>query len=208
MSDCSYIGIYLIERYSNDLTFFKAHFQRVVFFYSYNQLVMDCDSHCSCLFVPLYIDNISLPVHFAQSLRIPIGFYEQRCQEWQFYQLERFLPQKLSLEFDRHTLLLKRGCEQLRILKQDIIYIESDKMYAYVHTAGGTLRFRIQLRELLLRLNDKGFQRCHQSFIVNMDYIYSLKRYEITLRNGVCIPVSKAYSKQVRCAFQKLCEMG
>ena len=77
-----------------------------------------------------------------------------------------------------------------------------------MHTAKGTLRFRMQLRELSMRLNDKCFQRCHQSFIVNMNYIYSLKRYEITLRNGACIPISKAYSKQVRSAFQQLCEVG
>ncbi len=194
MSSCSYVGILLIEQNGTDLAFFQAH----------------CDSHCRCLLVPLYALNLSVFIHLAQSLRIPIGFYEQRCREWQFYRLQDILPHELALRqgVDHHMVLLKRGCEQLRILKQDIIYIESDKMYAYVHTAKGTLRFRMQLRELSLRLNDKCFQRCHQSFIVNMNYIYSLKRYEITLRNGVCIPISKAYSKQVRSAFQQLCEVG
>ena len=70
------------------------------------------------------------------------------------------------------------------------------------------MRFRIQLKEMLIKLNDVNFQRCHQSFIVNMDYIYSLKRYEIILRSGVSIPVSKAYSKQIREVFQKQCDMG
>lgn len=210
MSSCSYVGILLIEQNGTDLAFFQAHFDKPVFFYSYDQLMMYCDSHCRCLLVPLYALNLSVFIHLAQSLRIPIGFYEQRCREWQFYRLQDILPHELALRqgADHHMVLLKRGCEQLRILKQDIIYIESDKMYAYVHTAKGTLRFRMQLRELSLRLNDKCFQRCHQSFIVNMNYIYSLKRYEITLRNGVCIPISKAYSKQVRSAFQQLCEVG
>lgn len=204
----SYIGIFLIKKHVKDLAFFQDHFHKAVFFYSYDQLMMNCDSHCSCLLIPLYAVNLSVFIHFAQSLRIPIVFYEQHCRKWQFYQLQVILPKELGLDFNRHTLLLKRGCEQLRIVKQDIMYIESDKMYAYVHTADRTLRFRIQLKEILKRLNDAGFQRCHQSFIVNMDYVYSLKRYEIILRNGVCIPVSKAYSKQIRGIFQQLCEAG
>lgn len=210
MSSCSYVGIFLIDKHRKDLSFFQAHFDKPVFYYSYDQVMMSCDLNCSCLLVPLYELNLSMFIHLAQSLQIPIGFYEKRCREWQFYRLQDILPHELMSKqgLDHHMVLLKRGCEQLRILKQDIVYIESDKMYAYVHTTKGTLRFRMQLRELLTRLNDKCFQRCHQSFIVNMDYIYSLKRYEITLRDGVCIPISKAYSKQIRTAFEHLFEVG
>ncbi len=204
----SYIGIYVIKKYGNELAFFQDHFHKAVFFYSYDQLLMNCDVHCSCLMFPLYALNLSVLIRFALSSQIPIVFYEQQCRKWQFYQMQAVLPQELSLGLDRHTLLMKRGCEQLRIVKQDIMYIESDKMYVYVHTAERTLRFRIQLKEILIKLNDVNFQRCHQSFIVNMDYIYSLKRYEIILRSGVSIPVSKAYSKQIREVFQKQCDMG
>lgn len=205
---CSYIGIFLMKKRTEDLAFFQNHFHKTVFFYSYDQLMMNCDVHCSCLLVPLLADRLAVFIHFTQSLQIPIVFYEQHCRKWQFYQLRDVMPQELYPGYDRCTLLLKRGCEQLRLVKQDIMYIESDKMYAYVHTVERTLRFRIQLKEILLRLNDANFQRCHQSFIVNMDYIYSLKRYEIILRNGVMIPVSKAYSKQIRGVFAQLCEAG
>lgn len=204
----SYIGIFLMRKHVKDVSFFRDHFHQPVFFYSYDQLLMSCDAHCLCLLVPLCADNLAVFIRFTQSLQIPIVFYEQLCHKWQFYQLQKTLPQQLLPGYDRHTLLMKRGCEQLRIVKQDIMYIESDKMYAYVHTADRALKFRIQLKEILTRLNDVNFQRCHQSFIVNMDYIYSLKRYEIILRNGVSIPVSKAYSKQIRSAFAQLCEMG
>lgn len=50
-------------------------------------------------------------------------------------------------------------------------------------------------------LSQNYFVRAHQSFLVNMKYIKSLKRYEITLTNGMQIDVPRARYKAVEEAF-------
>jgi len=202
------VSIYITEMHQKDLMFFQALFHPLICYNSYEQIIMECDSRCACLLVPLFTPDLSCLIRFAHTAQIPIAFYEKHQHGWHFYRLHEILPDILPHAFHDQSLLLKKGCEQICIVKQDIMYIESDKMYINVHTTSQSMRFRMQLKDMMTMLNEKRFQRCHQSFIVNMDYIYSLKRYEITMRNGEIIPISKAYSKQIRCEFQQLFQEG
>lgn len=50
-------------------------------------------------------------------------------------------------------------------------------------------------------LQEYGFIRCHQSFLVNCKYICRLRTSMIELTDGIKIPVSKHRVKEVRQAF-------
>lgn len=41
-------------------------------------------------------------------------------------------------------------------------------------------------------LQDAGFCRIHQSYLVNLQYIQEMKRYNVVLADGGCLAVSKA----------------
>ncbi len=202
------ICLYITEMHKKDLAFFQALFHQLICYNSYEQIVMECDSQCACLLIPLFTPDLSSLIRFAHTAQIPLAFYEKRKHTWHFYRLNEILPNVLPYTIHDHALLLKKGCEQICIVKHEIVYIESDKMYINIHTTSQTIRLRMQLKDILVMLNERMFRRCHQSFIVNMEYIYTLKRYEITMRNGEIIPISKAYSKQIRREFQQLFQEG
>lgn len=52
-----------------------------------------------------------------------------------------------------------------------------------------------------LKLQQYGFCRVHQSFLVNMKYVTNIKRYIVSLNNGSEISVSKKYYKDVETEF-------
>ena len=71
----------------------------------------------------------------------------------------------------------------------------------------------ITVKENLDKLYDilkgSGFSRCHNSFIVNMEYIKELYRDKYILTDDTEIPISRSYSDETRTDFAKfMCKMG
>ena len=48
-----------------------------------------------------------------------------------------------------------------------------------------------------------GFYRVHQSYLVNMKYVKNVERYEASLENGMTINISKRYYKDVEREYIK-----
>ncbi len=96
----------------------------------------------------------------------------------------------LSTKEDRFlSLTNKHGV--YRISYSDILYVESSARVASVYIQEKEpLIFYIQLDALEQRLDDERFYRCHKSFIVNLDHVYSVSGGKIVLANGENIPVS------------------
>lgn len=76
----------------------------------------------------------------------------------------------------------------------DIYYIESDKRIVNVYTRSACYSDYKKLDELENNL-DSNFLRVHQSYIVNMDKVQSIKGGLITLYNNVTIPISRSRAK-------------
>lgn len=75
----------------------------------------------------------------------------------------------------------------------DIIYLETSSKTVLIHSAKDVFVSYQKIRDLEERLSDKLFYRCHNCFLVNMDYIESLKGDVIVLTKGDrnTIPISK-----------------
>ena len=48
------------------------------------------------------------------------------------------------------------------------------------------------LNKLEQQLPSSAFVRSHQSYLVNMGYIQSVARYQLTLSNGLTLPISQS----------------
>ncbi|MGM5468727.1 LytR/AlgR family response regulator transcription factor [Flavobacteriaceae bacterium LMO-SS05] len=91
------------------------------------------------------------------------------------------------------TLMLNTQQGELHLALKDIVLIEGDRNYSYVHLTKNrkelvskTLSY---LEELL---EEKGFFRCHKSYLVNKIHILSVsKSFEISLSNNTKIPISR-----------------
>lgn len=90
-----------------------------------------------------------------------------------------------------------------RVFPQEILYIETQGRrccIAQEHEEWYTST-SLRISELEMMLQEYGFVRCHQGFLVNMRFIRVLRATELELVNGKKIPVSKHRIQVVRKSF-------
>ena len=83
--------------------------------------------------------------------------------------------------------------EGTNIVLDDLVYAEIDERMVKFHMADVSApvrKSRMALRELENQLEDDGFLRIHNSFLVNMNYISSLQTNGVTLTIGQTLPIS------------------
>lgn len=83
----------------------------------------------------------------------------------------------------------------------DIEYLEADKNYTYVFLNDKKRLYICRsIKEFDDLLNDRGFVRCHQSFLVNSRYVRSFKSTgrlgKVILKSGAEIEVSRNQKKK------------
>ena len=85
----------------------------------------------------------------------------------------------------------------------DIIYIESFKHQAIIHLAGGSSIKTIEkISTLKERIDDFRFIQCHQSYLVNMNYITDIRK-NVILENEKEIPVSVRRKTEVTESYHR-----
>lgn len=86
----------------------------------------------------------------------------------------------------------------------DVMYIYSEKHYInFILNNDTTIRTLMTLNQLEAELTlYRQFARCHQSYIVNFDYVVEVQRTKILLKNYTdSLPVSRAYKESVKEKF-------
>lgn len=81
--------------------------------------------------------------------------------------------------------------QKIKLFLKDIYYFEIKGRIVSVHSTSGTVDYYEQLGVLEKNLQEKGFFRCHKSFLVNLKYVSSFNRQELTLDNGETIIIAK-----------------
>lgn len=95
----------------------------------------------------------------------------------------------------RIAVKVKRQHRYLEI--NDIMYVESDKHVLNIHLKDDrVIQTTEKLNELEKTINSKRFIRCHQSYLVNMDYIKDAKT-DFILINDVRIPIRVRGRKEI-----------
>ena len=96
---------------------------------------------------------------------------------------------------DRAGIKLKAAGSVRFILFREIEYAEVIRNYVAFRMANDeTFEIRSTFAEIAPQLLcDSRFIQCHQSYIVNMEAIASIKTREITMQSGAKLPVSKSY---------------
>lgn len=84
--------------------------------------------------------------------------------------------------------------KKVRILFNEILYIESKKEYVQIHTESGIYTTKMGTAQLEALLPVTGFKRIHRSYIVS---IYKIKAYakDHVEINGKNIPIGKNFRK-------------
>lgn len=87
-------------------------------------------------------------------------------------------------------LMVQKGSVCKNIKLENIIYCEAINRKIYIHTKKEVTDYYFKLEELEKLLNNHFF-RCHRSYIINLDYVYSYEKGVAWLENGEKIPVSR-----------------
>lgn len=97
---------------------------------------------------------------------------------------KKFLQEKV---IDVHT----ARKELLSIKCKGIYYMESYNHEVSIYTLSGEIAVKEKLDDLEEVVKEYGFYRIHRSYLVNMKYISSFTRTEVTLQNGKKIYMSR-----------------
>ena len=107
--------------------------------------------------------------------------------------IENLIQQRVSRVFETID-------GQIRLYLDEVIYAEAFLHSTELKTASKSYSSREPIAKLEVKLGDE-FVRCHRSYVVNLKWISSLSRSEITLDNGMRLPLSRRLADEVRRRF-------
>ncbi len=99
-------------------------------------------------------------------------------------------------------LYVKTGYEQVKVMYDDILYLEAAGNYVTFVLKDKSILSRSTFAEAVNLMPAEKFVRVHRSFIVSVNKINKADRYQVTIGDKT-IPVSEAYSKELAAALRK-----
>lgn len=91
---------------------------------------------------------------------------------------------------------------EMKIGSSDILYIECLNRKVYLKVENKKIYIPgIKFSEILNEFDDKEFILVHRTCLVNLRYIYSIGKLDITLDNGEKLPLSRYKVSEVKRAF-------
>ena len=120
--------------------------------------------------------------------------------------------QKAVFKTENHSqefIIVSRERQKKKVFLDDIYYFEIKGRIVDVHGAEGIFTYYEQIGELENKLRDKGFFRCHKSYLINLKHVDGYNRQEVILENGEKIVIAKRrYDKFVQEVLKIMRENG
>lgn len=91
----------------------------------------------------------------------------------------------------KEFIIVSRERQKKKLFLDDIYYFEIKGRIVDAHGPEGIFTYYEQIGELENKLRDKGFFRCHKSYLINLKYVDGYSRQEVVLENGEKIVIAK-----------------
>lgn len=88
-------------------------------------------------------------------------------------------------------IIVSRERQKRKLFLDDIYYVEIRGRTVDVHGAEGVFTYYEQIGELENKLRDKGFFRCHKSYLINLKHVDLYNRQEAILESGESVVIAK-----------------
>lgn len=128
----------------------------------------------------------------------------------------RYIQKPVDIEKLKEALMLsyhKYSCKEglaisvdgksINVSFDDIEYMESSGRDIEIHVDGRILTTHIKISDMEKMLPQKDYFRCHRSYIVNLNYVDSIERYQITMKDGDYVPVSQQLYAETKNRYLK-----
>ena len=200
----------IITDFLNDYFYKKSIEYSICSYSSGKELIYDIQDgkNLDLIFLDIYIGN-EFGISIAKQLREKIGYdgkivfltatvdfaVDSYDVEAVGYLLKPVHTQKLHMVMNKITKNLDAEVYRIKqrnnihTLKIDsIIYVESSNSRCIIHSYNTDYVIYKRLNDIEAELNNRRFLRCHQSYLVNMDYIKNVdKQFELVNGDFVCI---------------------
>lgn len=146
--------------------------------------------------------NYQAPIIFlSDTLDYVLEGYEVQPSRYVLKPYEAQLIEKILDDFLDKTIkkrIYVRHHRHYRYVSiDDIVYIESEKHVLLIHLKDDQILHVVEkLGDIEKRIDAKNFIRCHQSYLVNMDYIKDIGN-DFILYNDVEIPIRVRQRKRI-----------
>lgn len=145
-------------------------------------------------------------VYLTNYLHYALDVY-QTSHVW--YVLKKQLPERLPEIFQKIALIKNARQASIVITTKDggnvvsvpcasIEYLERRERITRIVTTSGEYVVRDKLADVLDRLPESTFARCHNSYAVNLVRVREIHAADLLLDNGTKVLVSRSYSKRFR----------
>lgn len=116
----------------------------------------------------------------------------------------RDVMQEIARRKPEVTLSITAGSITRVLDQQNILYLQIQREYVTAHLTDTQVTWRESMAQLLPRLQADWFIRIHKSYAVNRMHLASVdaRTNEVTLKNGVILPVSRRMLKQLTAALK------
>ena len=156
------------------------------------EIIRKKDKDCIIIYLTSYKEFV-----FQVFRSLPFRFLEKEIDEHAFNEVLIEAIQHLRTLGNLFFFHIER--QHFQIPYADIVYFETQKRKVrLVTTNNEEYQFYSKIKDILPELDGMLFVQCHVSYIVNMQYIYSLNEKSLNLRNGIQIPISKKYRLDVK----------
>ena len=88
-------------------------------------------------------------------------------------------------------IIVSKERQKTKLFLDDIYYFEIKGRIIDVHGTEGVFSYYGQIGELEEKLLDKGFFRCHKSYLINLKRVDGYNRQEAMLENGESVMIAK-----------------
>ncbi|NEZ44959.1 LytR/AlgR family response regulator transcription factor [Paenibacillus alvei] len=110
------------------------------------------------------------------------------------------------IKVSKQLFFFQIGHEKYQLRCSDILYFEGSGRRIIIHINRDTYEFYGKIADIQSGLDTNLFCRIHASFLVNMEYIRSIKKTDILLQNETQLPISKRYLTEVKQAHLSFIE--
>jgi len=123
-----------------------------------------------------------------------------------YYILKDELEERFPQALDKTLAYLKKY-PKLKIQKknrmfllnqEEIMYFERDLRVTHIICINQKITITERLEDLLARLDQKHFIRCHRSYIINIRFLQEYSYNSLIMKNDYTIPISRRYQNQLK----------
>ncbi|PZX93616.1 DNA-binding response regulator [Flavobacterium aquariorum] len=115
-----------------------------------------------------------------------------------FASIEKFkqllIPKNEGESIKENHIFVNSGCKNIKIVFDEILYVESLKDYITIHLENGKFHHIKQNISVFEKTLDSNFVRIHRSFIIQTKKLTSYSKNEVEI-NAVEIPIGNSYKE-------------